>query len=222
MKKYLRLSVVAVRFCTCALIIIFFIAAFILTGCSGSEKPSSAKEKITSSSAGKLSATEEELKDEKLSTDQKKLVSMVGYPDEFTIIFDEENNNIRREAWIYKALQSSFTFKDGKFDNREKITTTEEFLDDNYKIKPEDFLYGMSIAEVEEFIGEKGKEIIEPETSLKALVFGDGLIFCAFNSNDLLNGVARAKREIPQSQQSQQSDESTESDTTESGFDFFK
>ena len=37
------------------------------------------------------------------------------------------------------------------------------------------------------------KEIIEPDTGLKTLVFGEGLIVCAFNSNNLLNGVARVK-----------------------------
>jgi hypothetical protein len=194
MKKYLRLPVVAVRFSACTIIIIFFIAGIILTGCSGSVKPSSPKEKITGSPVGKLNVATIELKDDKLSTDQKNLISMVGYPNEFTIIFDEENNNMRLEAWIYKALQSSFIFKAGKFDSREKKILETEFLDDNYRIKPEDFSYGMSIAEVEEFIGEKGNEIIEPNTSLKTLVYGNGLIVCAFNSNNLLNGVARIKQ----------------------------
>ena len=197
----------------------------IISGCKGKEGDkdvrSSRDNKKEYKTEGSLKEASGDSGFEKLSTDQKKLVSLIGYPDVFTVIFDEENNNIRLEIWIYEALSSSYNFIDGVFRGREKNITA-ELEPDKYNIKPDDFSYEMTPDQVNNLIGESGVEAVLPETELKLLIFGNGLIYCTFNPDNLLVGVARIRREILQSQQSQQSDESTESDTTESGFDFFK
>ena len=178
-----------------SLIIIISVAFLLLSGCSCSKETTSTKSKTTQSATTEARVTQdiEEFIEGDLSPDQKELVSMLGYPDEFVIMFDEGNNNLRIETWIYEAMESSFTFLDGKFDNRD-TSIPADLASDNYDIKPEDFIYGMSPGEVNNLIGEDGEEIINPETGLKILVFGEGIIFCTFNPYDTLINIARVKK----------------------------
>jgi hypothetical protein len=136
-----------------------------------------------------------ELAKEELSYDQKRLLSMFGYPDEFIVVFDEENNNLRVEIWIYEAMESSFTFEGGKYDSRDRVITP-NLSSDSYDIKPQDFVYAMSPDEVCYLMGENGEEIIDPTTGYKVLIFGEGIIACTFNLDDALINVARLRKVI--------------------------
>jgi len=131
--------------------------------------------------------------EEKLSDDQLLLLSIFGYPDEYVIIFDEENNNKRVEVWIFEAMQSSFLFEGGVYSSSE-VVITPELLPDNYDIRPEEFVYSMTPDEVEYLVGEEGYQLIETNTGLKSIIYGDGSIVCTFNTGDLLVYVSRSKK----------------------------
>ena len=110
-----------------------------------------------------LEETEEEEKEqiielpkEELTEDQLQVLSMLGYPDEYVIIFDEGNDNIRIEVWVFEAMQSSFLFEKGKYSGSEMVITP-ILLPDNYNIRPEEFVYSMTPDEVELIIGEIGR-----------------------------------------------------------------
>lgn len=143
------------------------------------------KEKLTS----KLSKKEP-------VSDQERLISMFGYPDEFVIIFDEEDNNSRIETWIYEGMEASFMFKDGKYFNGDRVITS-DLTPDNYDVRPQDFVYAMNPHELNSLIGEIGKETIENNTGLKVLNFGDGAIISMFNSDGALVGVSRTRKIVP-------------------------
>jgi hypothetical protein len=134
-----------------------------------------------------------DLPEEKLSDDQLLLLSIFGYPDEYVIIFDEENNNKRVEVWIFEAMQSSFLFEGGVYSSSE-VVITPELLPDNYDIRPEEFVYSMTPDEVEYLVGEEGYQLIETNTGLKSIIYGDGSIVCTFNTGDLLVYVSRSKK----------------------------
>jgi hypothetical protein len=126
-----------------------------------------------------------DLPEEKLSDDQLLLLSIFGYPDEYVIIFDEWNNNKRAEVWIFEAMQSSFLFEGGEYSSSE-VVITPELLQDNYNIRPEQFVYSMTPDEVEYLVGEEGYQIIETNTGLS--------IVCTYNADDLLVYVSRSKK----------------------------
>jgi len=134
-----------------------------------------------------------DLPEEKLSDDQLLLLSIFGYPDEYVIIFDEENNNKRVEVWIFEAMQSSFLFEGGVYSSSE-VVITPELLPDDYDIRPEEFVYSMTPDEVEYLVGEEGYQLIETNTGLKSIIYGDGSIVCTFNTDDLLVYVSRSKK----------------------------
>lgn len=142
--------------------------------------------------AGKESKDIVELKKEKLSYDQKRLLSIFGYPDEFFIVFDEEQDKLRVETWLYQPMEASFTFEDGIYKQWHRVIT-DKLLSDSYTVKPEDFVYEMNPDEVRCLIGEDGYEYIDSETGLKVLVFGQAQIVCSFNDDDNLIAVARAR-----------------------------
>ncbi len=127
------------------------------------------------------------------ASDQERLISMFGYPDEFVIIFDEGDNNSRIETWIYESMEASFVFKDGEYLNGNKVTTS-DLAPDNYDLRPQDFVYAMSPHQLTSLIGETGEETIENNTGLKVLNFGSGIIIGMFNSEDALVGVSRTRK----------------------------
>ncbi len=134
-----------------------------------------------------------ELKKEELGPDQKRLISMFGYPDQFIIIFDEGNSNLRIDTWMYEDMEACFIFEDGKYsDVGEFIIDDTE--NDSYNIAPEDFTYAMTPEQVEKLIGEKGAENIDESTDLNVLTFGDGIIICVFNPDNCLINIARQKK----------------------------
>ncbi|GAG55427.1 unnamed protein product, partial [marine sediment metagenome] len=131
-------------------------------------------------------------KKEELTDDQLQVLSMLGYPDEYMIIFDEGNDNIRIEVWIFEAMQSSFLFEGGKYTSSEMVITP-KLLPDNYNLRPEDFVYSMTPEEVGYLIGEDGYQITETNTGLKTIIYGEGNIVCTYNTDDLLVYVSRSK-----------------------------
>ncbi len=134
-----------------------------------------------------------ELPKEELTEDQLQLLSMFGYPDEYVIVFDEGNDNIRVEIWVFEAMQSSFLFEGGKYSGAEMVITP-ILLPVNYKIGPEEFVYSMTPDEVGLLIGEDGYQITETNTGLKTIIYGEGIITCTYNTDDLLVYVSRSKK----------------------------
>ena len=133
-----------------------------------------------------------ELPKEELTDDQLQVLSMLGYPDEYVIVFDEGNNNIRIEVWIFEAMQASFLFEGGKYSGSEMVIT-HELLPDDYNIRPEEFVYPMTPDEVGLLIGEDGYQITETNTGIKTIIYGEGIIVCTYNTDDLLVYVSRSK-----------------------------
>ncbi len=134
-----------------------------------------------------------ELPKEELTEDQLQILSMLGYPDEYVIVFDEGNDNIRVEIWIFEAMQSSFLFEGGKYSGSEMVITP-ILLPDNYNIRPEEFVYSMTPYEVGLLIGEDGYQITETNTGIKTIIYGEGNIACTYNTDDLLVFVSRSKK----------------------------
>jgi len=134
-----------------------------------------------------------ELPKEALTDDQLQVLSMLGYPDEYVIIFDEGNDNIRIEIWVFEAMQSSFLFEGGKYTSSE-IVITPVLLPDDYNIRPEEFVYSMTPDEVGYLIGEDGYQITETNTGLKTIIYGEGNIVCTYNTDDSLIYVSRSKK----------------------------
>jgi hypothetical protein len=132
---------------------------------------------------------------ENLSSDQQRLLAMVGYPEEFIIIFDEGNANTRTETWVYEDMERYFAFQGGTYTGGEEITSP-ELKDDKYKVVPEDFVYALSPADVATLIGSKGDEHIDKTTGLKVIKYAGGLIICSFSPEDALIGVSRTRNII--------------------------
>jgi len=141
------------------------------------------------------SANKAALPKEKLSPDQQSLLAMAGYPEEFIIIFDEGNANIRIETWVYEDMERYFAFQGGTYAGGEDITS-QQLKDDKYKVVPEDFVYALSPEDVTSLIGQKGDEYIDKTTGLKVIKYADGLITCSFSPDDALIGVSRTRNTI--------------------------
>ena len=126
-----------------------------------------------------------ELPKEELSSDQDRVISLFGYPDQFTIIFDEGSNNKRIDMWIYFDMEALFIFENGTYDNSEQYYGGKSH-ESKYELLPQDFIYGMAPLEVEALIGEKGTESFEENTGLNILTFGEGEIICIFSPDNSL------------------------------------
>lgn len=125
------------------------------------------------------------LNKEELSADQDRVISLFGYPDQFTIIFDESYNNKRIDTWIYFDMKALFIFENGTYDYSEQYYG-KEYQESEYILLPQDFTYAMTPLEVEKLIGQKGAESIEESTGLNILTFGGGEIICIFNPDNEL------------------------------------
>jgi len=141
------------------------------------------------------SANKAALPKETLSSDQQSLIAMAGYPEEFLIIFDEGNANIRTETWVYEDMERYFAFQGGTYMGGEDITS-QQLKDDKYKVVPEDFVYALSPEEVTALIGAKGDEYIDKTTGLKIIKYAGGLVICSFSPEDALIGVSRTRNTI--------------------------
>lgn len=122
---------------------------------------------------------------EELSSDQIRVISFFGHPDQFTVIFDEGNNNERIDTWIYSDMNAFFMFEDGIYNDSEEYFG-KEVQQSRYELLPQDFTYGMTPLEVETLIGQKGSESFEEDTGLGALTFGEGEVICIFNPDNQL------------------------------------
>jgi hypothetical protein len=164
------------------LVIIFVLTAIFDTGPQPAEQASAEDEIIDI----------EDLEKVEMGPDQEKVLSIFGYPDEFIIIFNPDGEIKRAETWIYEAMESLFSFADGKYDSGDRIIT-DRFVKDSYKVKPEDIFYGMSQEELKVLLGESGDEFIDDTTGLKLVSFGSGIISATFNTDDELINFARLK-----------------------------
>ena len=147
------------------------------------------------SACSKKAAAIAALPKETLSSDQQSLLAMAGYPEEFIIIFDEGNANIRTETWVYEDMERYFAFQGGTYAGGEDITS-QQLKDDKYKVVPEDFVYALSPEEVTALIGAKGDEYIDKTTGLKIIKYAGGLVICSFSPEDALIGVSRTRNTI--------------------------
>ena len=127
---------------------------------------------------------------EKLSADQKRVISLFGYPDQFTIIFDESYDNKRIDAWIYYEMEALFMFENGTYNDSDHYFGPEH-QSSEYKIFPQDFVYGMTPLEVKTLIGQEGTFSFEELTGLNILTFGQGEVICIFNPDDRLIIVSK-------------------------------
>jgi len=128
-----------------------------------------------------------------LSADQKRVLGMLGYPDQFIIIFDEGNHNKRIDNWMYESLEVCFIFQNGICSNSSQFMVG-ELTESNYHLKPQDFNYMMKPSEIETLVGSQGSESIEELTGLKVLTFGQGELICIFNEQEGLIGVSNNKK----------------------------
>lgn len=129
-----------------------------------------------------------------LSNDQKVLVAVFGYPDQFLAVFDENN---RSETWLYEAMQYCFTFKNGVYSGRQRYVPIEN-IDDKYNINPSQFSYDISSVDIGKIIGGKCIEVSDPGTGYKTIIFGEGSIACTFDTKDKLVCILRQKALYPE------------------------
>jgi hypothetical protein len=73
-----------------------------------------------------------------LSEDQKKLISSLGYPDDFFISFNQEKST-RWESWSYFEVAKVISFNDGKFVGEDNLLNEANSLGTTTKYKPEQF-----------------------------------------------------------------------------------
>ena len=125
------------------------------------------------------------LSKEKLSSDQTRVISLFGHPDQFIIIFDESYDNKRIDTWIYSDMNALFMFENGTYNDAEQYFA-KEYQQSGYELLPQDFTYAMTPLEVETLIGQKGAKSIEEITGLNVLTFGKGEIICIFNPDNQL------------------------------------
>jgi hypothetical protein len=123
--------------------------------------------------------------EDELGADQQRILGVFGYPDVFTVIFDEGNNNARIDSWSYKDIEACFIFEDGVYSDYVDYIIEEPGAT-KYKVKPQQFFYPMKPSDVELLIGEKGIESMDDIAGLKVIIFGNGELICIFNPDDIL------------------------------------
>lgn len=169
-------------------IIIFSIAVFSFSSCSGllmedAETGSMADETIV-------------LEKPQLSDEQKRLLSSFGYPDEFVIIFDKQQEVTRVETWFYQAMESCFKFKNGEYIGYKRAITGDIESEVN-DIRPEDFVFAMSPDMIKKLVGsQKVYEYTEPQTNFKLLIFEEKQLLCTFSDKDELINVIKSKKTL--------------------------
>jgi hypothetical protein len=124
--------------------------------------------------------------------DQDRLIAAFGYPDEFTIIFDEGQDNLRMETWLYTDLERYFTFVNGKYTGGDMVMTP-KLVPGISKAKPGDFVYGMSQQGIGKLLGEQGTAVIDEASGYTAVIYNQGQISCMFNNRDQLVTVLRTR-----------------------------
>ncbi len=125
--------------------------------------------------------------------DYKRIILLFGYPDQFTIIFDESNNNKRIDTWIYFDMDVLFILEDGIYVDSEQYYGGKD-QEPEYELVPQDFIYGMTPIEVETVIGDKGTKSIDESTGLDVLTFGGGELICIFNPDNELIIASKQNR----------------------------
>lgn len=136
------------------------------------------------------SRVEEALTKAVFGPDQKRVIKLFSYPDQFLIFFDEGDNNKRIDTWIYSEMETSFIFENGAYNSTEPYLT-EIVLEDRQEVFPDDFVYAMAPDEIEMLIGKEGIESFNKSTGLKILAFNKEGIICIFNPEDELIIVSK-------------------------------
>ena len=125
-----------------------------------------------------------------LSEDQKKLLKLLGYPEEFVTFFDDANEGARSDTWTYGLLQKSFFFYNGSYKGSSKHIDDENNQSSNI-LKPENFSYKMHPLEVNYIMGKNGDEIIDKTNGKRYLLFDDAKTVFIFNDNNHLTGILK-------------------------------
>lgn len=95
-----------------------------------------------------------------LSPDQKELIDLWGYPDQFKISYlpKGEDELIRSEVWLYYDQQSQVQFLAGKSIASNSYQPTSDV---RTTLKPEDFSFSQDVEEVGQIVGEDALEPID-------------------------------------------------------------
>ena len=128
-----------------------------------------------------------------LSEDQKKLLKLLGYPDEFVTFFDDANEGARSDSWTYSLLQKSFFFYNGSYKGSSNHISDENNRSFNI-LKPENFSYKMHPLEVNYIMGKNGDEIIDKNNGKRYLLFDDAKTVFIFNDNNYLTGILKSAK----------------------------
>ena len=137
-----------------------------------------------------------ELSKWKLSQEQQELIGTFGYPEEFFIMFNLENEKSRLETWLYKDMEVSFTFTEGKYNSSNRVVT-DELLPDDYEIGPEDFVSGMKPEDIDDLLDDSGIVKVDSDTNFIVITYGEGLIVCTFDADETFLNILRGRRIRP-------------------------
>ena len=127
----------------------------------------------------------------KLSPEQGKLISSLGYPGEYVIIFDRENSK-RVDMWMYPELERYFMFENGIYTGG-KETVHPDLKKDKIKVRPEKFIMEMKIDDVIKIAGTQPQKNTDSKSGITVLSFYNGLLTVAFNEKEEIINVTRTK-----------------------------
>ena len=106
-----------------------------------------------------------------LSSEQQNTVKLFGYPNDFVITYLPRKDGqqlVRSEVWYYPQIQKQFSFLGGKLAGSDNYTDENKLPPTN--LKPEDFDFDLTSADIEEIIGEGN---IDPVDYLEGFVDED-------------------------------------------------
>lgn len=126
-----------------------------------------------------------------LSPEQEKLISSLGYPGEYVIIFDRENSK-RVDMWMYPELERYFMFENGIYKGG-KETVHPDLKKDKINVKPGYFIMEMKIDDVIKIVGAQPQKNTDSKTGITALSFYNGLLTVAFNEKEEIVNITRTK-----------------------------
>lgn len=128
-----------------------------------------------------------------LSSEQKKLIDTLGYPDEFVIAFDNHSKSVRSEVWTYAHFDRSFYFEQGDYGGSQRSVS--KVPSSRMGISPDMFFYSMSPQQINALLG-KGDEIVDQITYKRYLLYQEAKIVCVFDFEDRLIGVSKSQTPV--------------------------
>ena len=127
----------------------------------------------------------------KPSPEQERLISSLGHPGEFVIIFDRENGK-RVDMWMYPELERYFMFENGIYTGG-KETVHPDLKKDKINIKPENFTTDMKIDDVIKVARANPQKTTDSKSGITVLTFYNGLLTVAFNEKEEIVNTTRTK-----------------------------